>query len=116
MAGMIAANVVQGLCPTTHWELLSDKNLDDSPALILDVREPKEYQKAHVAGALHIPLGQIRERLGELPRGREIWVHCAGGQRSYYATRILQQNGFKALNLSGGFTLYQAVKQFKPLR
>ena len=51
-----------------------------------------------VPGAVNIPLPQLRARLGELPRDREILVICRSGQRAYYATRILLQNGFKARN------------------
>ena len=55
-----------------------------------------------VPGALNIPLPELRARLGELPRDREILVICRSAQRAYYATRILLQNGFKARNISGG--------------
>jgi rhodanese-related sulfurtransferase len=55
-----------------------------------------------VPGAVNIPLGQLRARLGELPRDREIHVICRSAQRAYYATRILLQNGFKVRNISGG--------------
>ena len=53
-------------------------------------------------GAVNIPLPELRARLGELPRDQEIHVICRSGQRAYYATRILLQNGFKARDLSGG--------------
>jgi rhodanese-related sulfurtransferase len=69
---------------------------------LLDVREPAELAVESVPGALNIPLGQLRARLGELPRDREIHVTCRSGQRSYLATRILLQNGFNARNISGG--------------
>ncbi|MEI6153021.1 MAG: rhodanese-like domain-containing protein [Deltaproteobacteria bacterium] len=49
-----------------------------------------------------LPLPELRARLGELPRDREILVICRSGQRAYYATRILLQKGFKARNISGG--------------
>jgi rhodanese-related sulfurtransferase len=55
-----------------------------------------------VPGAINIPLPQLRTRLGELPRDQEILVICRSGQRAYYATRILLQNGFKARTLAGG--------------
>ena len=55
-----------------------------------------------VPGALNIPLAKLRARLGELPRGQEIHILCRSGQRSYFATRILLQHGFKAKNISGG--------------
>jgi rhodanese-related sulfurtransferase len=66
------------------------------------VREPVELAVENVPGAVNIPLGQLRARLGELPRDREIVVVCRSGQRAYYATRILLQNGFDARNASGG--------------
>ncbi len=52
--------------------------------------------------AVNIPLGQLRSRLGELPRDRDIMVICRSGGRAYYATRVLLQNGFKARTLAGG--------------
>jgi rhodanese-related sulfurtransferase len=55
-----------------------------------------------VPGAVNIPLPELRGRLGELPRDREILVICRSAQRAYYATRILLQNGFKVRNISGG--------------
>ena len=55
-----------------------------------------------VPNAVNIPLGQLRSRLSELPRDREIHVICRSAQRAYYATRILLQNGFKVKNISGG--------------
>ncbi len=107
-AGMIAANVLQGDVSLASWE-----KVPDTQALVLDVREPSEFTAGHVDGALNIPLPQLRARLGELPDGREIWVYCAAGQRSYYALRILRQHGYSSVsNLSGGFTSY---KQFQPI-
>jgi rhodanese-related sulfurtransferase len=66
------------------------------------VRNPPELQVESVPGAVNIPLGQLRARLGELPRDREIHVICRSGGRAYFATRILLQNGFKARTISGG--------------
>jgi rhodanese-related sulfurtransferase len=56
--------------------------------------------------AVNIPLGQLRQRLQELPRERDIVVYCGVGQRSYYAARILLQHGYRAHVLSGGFRTY----------
>jgi len=58
---------------------------------LLDVREPMELSVENVPGAVNIPLGQLRARLKELPRDREIHVICRSAQRAYYATRILLQ-------------------------
>jgi len=94
-AGMIAADVLRGDMPISHWD--SAKS-----GFLLDVREPMELAVENVPGALNIPIGKLRARLGELPRDREIHVVCRSGQRAYYATRVLLQNGFKVKNISGG--------------
>ena len=82
-------------CRSAHWD-----SLDGS--FLLDVRNPQEVAAEAVPGAVNIPLPQLRARLGELPRDREIAVICRSAVRAYYATRILLQNGFKARNISGG--------------
>jgi rhodanese-related sulfurtransferase len=94
-AGMVAANILHGDMPVTHWESADG-------AFLLDVREPVELVIESMPGAVNIPMGQLRDRLGELPRDREIHVICRSAQRAYYATRILLQNGFNARNISGG--------------
>jgi rhodanese-related sulfurtransferase len=94
-AGMVAADVLRGDMPLAHWS-------DADGALLLDVRQPVELVVESVPGAVNIPLPQLRKRLGELPRDREIHVICRSAQRAYYATRILLQNGFRVRNLSGG--------------
>jgi len=94
-AGMVAADVLRGDMPISHWD-------SAGKGFLLDVREPAELAVEHAPGAVNIPLGQLRARLGELPRDREIHVICRSGGRAYYATRILLQNGFKARTLSGG--------------
>ncbi len=94
-AGMVAADVLRGDMPISHWDAAGK-------GFLLDVREPLELAVEQAPGAVNIPLGQLRARLGELPRDREILVICRSGGRAYYATRMLLQNGFKARTLSGG--------------
>ncbi len=94
-AGMVAAGVLRGDLQVTHW------NGGDA-GFLLDVRHPEEIAIERVPDAVNIPLHELRARLGELPRDREIHVICRSGQRAYYATRILLQNGFNARNLAGG--------------
>ena len=94
-AGMVAANVLKGDMPLSHWD-------SAKTGFILDVREPFELAVENVPEALNIPLGQLRGRLDELPQDREIHVICRSGQRAYLAVRMLLQNGFKAKNVSGG--------------
>jgi parallel beta-helix repeat protein len=102
----IAGNVLRGDVALADWEALPGTG-----ALLMDVREPAEYAAGHIDGAINLPLPQLRNRLKELPRDREIWVYCGVGQRSYYALRVLSQHGFTVRNLPGGFTTY---KQFQP--
>jgi NADPH-dependent 2,4-dienoyl-CoA reductase/sulfur reductase-like enzyme/rhodanese-related sulfurtransferase len=94
-AGMVAANVLRGDMPVSHWNSAKTE-------FLLDVREPVELAVENVPGALNIPVGQLRARLDELPRDREIHVICRSGQRAYNALRVLMQNGFKAKNVAGG--------------
>ncbi len=94
-AGMVAADVLRGDMPIRHWPAVDGQ-------FLLDVRNPPEIAVEAVPGAVNIPLPQLRARLGELPRDREILVICRSSQRAYYATRILLQNGFQARNLIGG--------------
>lgn len=105
VAGMIASNVMRG-----DLELASWGDIQPTPdKIILDVRDPEEFQTGHIPGAINIPLNDLRSRLGELPKDKEIWVNCRVGQRSYYANRVLLQNGFKARNLPGGYLSYLRV-------
>jgi rhodanese-related sulfurtransferase len=106
--GMVAANILRDDMPLSHWESLDG-------TFLLDVREPVELVVEIVPDAVNIPLGQLRTRLGELPRDREILVICRSGGRAYFATRILLQNGFKARTLSGG-TLSRAMFSLAELK
>ena len=94
-SGMVAADVLKGDMPIGHWNEIGE-------GVILDVREPFELAVENVEGAVNIPLGQLRARLDELPRDKMIYVFCRSGQRAYYATRVLLQNGFEVKNISGG--------------
>jgi rhodanese-related sulfurtransferase len=73
---------------------------------LLDVREDDEWEAGHIDGAQHIPLGQLGERLGELPNGRRIVAVCRSGGRSGSAVRGLKQLGYDAENLDGGVTAW----------
>lgn len=94
-AGMVAANVLRGDMPLCHWDSVDG-------GFLLDVRNPPELAVESVPSVVNIPLPELRSRIGELPRDREILVFCRSAQRSWYATRILLQNGFKVRNISGG--------------
>jgi NADPH-dependent 2,4-dienoyl-CoA reductase/sulfur reductase-like enzyme/rhodanese-related sulfurtransferase len=98
LAGMVAANDRNGDAPALPWSAA-----DDQSFTVLDVREPAEWGAGHHERAIHIPLHLIRDRLAEIPRHQPLAVYCAGGQRSYYAVRLLRQLDFDARNLSGGW-------------
>jgi rhodanese-related sulfurtransferase len=105
LAGMVARNVLNGDMPLADWP-----ELDHTQALLLDVREPEEFARGHLPGAMNLPLSQMRERYVELPKDRDIWTCCGVGQRSYYATRFLTQHGYRTRNLSGGYTTYKMLR------
>jgi glyoxylase-like metal-dependent hydrolase (beta-lactamase superfamily II)/rhodanese-related sulfurtransferase len=82
--------------------------LADTGALVVDVREPSEYQAGHVPGALSIPQAELALHLGELPRERPLLVVCEGGTRSVRAARFLKQTGFtRVTNLAGGTSAWR---------
>jgi len=71
--------------------------------VLVDVREPGEVRRGYIAGAVNIPLSQIKQRIGEIPAGKSIYLYCQSGMRSKQAARILQKNGFRELtHLQGG--------------
>jgi rhodanese-related sulfurtransferase len=76
-------------------------------ALLLDVREPDEWQAGHAPVALHVPMGEITQR-DDLPRDRDIVVVCRSGGRSQRVAQFLQANGLRALNLDGGMRAWVA--------
>lgn len=83
-------------------------NADDS--VILDVREDSEYKQGHIAKAVHIPLGQLKQRIGELDKYRErtVVAYCRTGHRSNSAAAVLRKQGFdKIHNLAGGIVAWQ---------
>ncbi len=96
-AGMIADNVLRGDTTLVHADGIP------KDALVLDVREPEETALGIIPGSINIPLAKLRGRLGEMDKSTEIVVVCQVGLRGYLAERVLQQNGFKARNLSGGY-------------
>jgi len=109
MAGMAAENVLNGYVQLVQW--FEVEHLNPKTQVILDVRNLEEYEAGSIPGALNIPLGQLRKRLAELPKDREIIVHCQTGQRSYFAARILAQEGFTVRNLTGSYRTWENAKR-----
>lgn len=105
LAGMIAANHLRGDLPLAPWEAVGKTS-----TWIVDVRSAAEFASEHLPGAVNIPLEELRGRLAELPRDRELWLVCGVGQRAYFATRLLLQHGFTVRNLSGGMATAKAFR------
>jgi NADPH-dependent 2,4-dienoyl-CoA reductase/sulfur reductase-like enzyme/rhodanese-related sulfurtransferase len=106
LAGMAAQNVLAGLVETVQWNDVAAYATEG--AVILDVREAKERDGGTIPGSRGIPLGQLRGRLSELPKDKLLLVHCASGQRSYNACRLLVQHGFTCRNLTGSYKTWKA--------
>lgn len=106
LAGMVAANILRGDMVQALW--VDMDSYDKNECIFLDVREKAELRMSGlIEGALHIPLNKLRDRIYELDKNKTYLVYCASGHRSYFAHRMLLNNGFKTANFSGGF------KQFK---
>ena len=76
---------------------------------LLDVREDYEWAAGHVPSALHIPLGELGSRAGEVPRDDTIYVICRSGNRSAYAAAALNRAGWTAVNVVGGMQDWAAA-------
>jgi len=103
--GFVGNNILHGESVIVTADNIPDKSY------LLDVRDPDEVTVATIPDSTNIPLGQLRDRLNELPKDKEIVVFCKAGLRGYLAERILRLNDFKVKNLSGGFETY---KLFNP--
>jgi NADPH-dependent 2,4-dienoyl-CoA reductase/sulfur reductase-like enzyme/rhodanese-related sulfurtransferase len=111
MIGFAGANIRRAVMPAiTPFELM-DELVGDHPPFVLDVRTPAEYADGNLDVAVNIPLDELRNRLEEVPRDRQVVVHCRSGYRSYVAQRILMNSGWEQVrNLQGGFLLIDLVR------
>lgn len=108
MAGFMIENISNGLLKQFFWDEVDDLPRDGS-VILLDTRTPGEYARGHFDGFINIPVDELRARIGELEKGKTVYVNCQSGLRSYIACRILSQNGFDCYNFSGGFRLYETI-------
>lgn len=101
-AALVALNVKNGVF--RQVPVTAVRELVEQKAFIVDVREEPEYQAGHIVGAVNIPLSRLRERAGEIPKDRPVYLHCRTSQRSYNAIMALQGMGWNNLyNISGSF-------------
>ena len=102
----MASYVLAGDMSVFHAQDVADVRDDQ---VLLDVRTPHEVEAGTIPGARNIPVDDLRDRLGELPKDKEILAFCQVGLRGYLACRILAQNGFKCRNLTGGHKTWKAA-------
>ncbi len=100
MAGFVAQNVLAGRTHTIAWKDIEQLKEDYT---LVDVRTRVEFANGHIEGAVNIPVDSLRERMGELDANKTIVEYCQVGLRGYIADRILTQNGYKVLNVTGGY-------------
>ncbi|GEA50358.1 NADH oxidase [Vibrio inusitatus NBRC 102082] len=106
-AAFVANNIVKGDSTPIHFDQVDNLSADQ---LLLDVRNPTERKDGnHIHGDINIPVDQLRHRMHELPKDKEIVVYCQVGLRGNVAYRQLVNNGFKARNLIGGFKTYKTA-------
>lgn len=109
MAGFVIENVLKGTVQNFHWHDL-EALAANTACTLLDVRTKNEHSAGRIEGFINIPLDELRQHLDQLDKSKPIYVHCFSGLRSYLACRILMGHGFEAYNLSGGYRLYNAIK------
>ena len=113
MAGLVSSNASDGLMDAASPDELQSRLASGRPPFVLDVQQKPFYEKQHIPGAVHIPLEELRARVGELPAGAEVFVICTTGYRSYNAQRMLAQKGFKARNVTGGMRIWPYAMEKK---
>ncbi len=108
MAGFVAENILKSRVFFAEWDVV--ERHDPEKTILLDVREDAERRTYALSGALNIPLGQIRSRLSEIDKEKEIIIFCAMGVRAYNAARILMANGFQNVKVyPGGMRFFRAT-------
>ncbi len=86
----------------------SQVNEKRAELVLVDVREPNEWDAGHVEGAIHIPLSQVPQRMNEIPKDRDVVMICRSGGRSGRAQEYLLQNGYSRVqNMTGGMQRWQ---------
>lgn len=111
MLGYVSQSIIENEVKTIQWSEI-DK-LDLNQYMILDVREPGEFELGSIKGAVNNPLSNLREEVTNgkinLDKEKTLVVYCQVGLRGYVISRFLMQHGFKVLNLDGGYKTYSSV-------
>lgn len=108
IAGYTAENILKGDLEMVNydefWDFVKENN-----AVILDVRTSKEFSGGAIEGAININVDDLRENLENLDKNKVYAIYCQVGLRGYLANRIMRNNGFRAVNLNGGYNLWAKV-------
>ena len=105
--GMCADNVLRGFVKPAYYEDIQD-------AVLIDVRIPESFKAKTIAGAINIPIGELRNRIDEIPKDKKVILFCNTGYTSYLASRILVQHGFNNVySLMAGIKLYNEIQRDK---
>ncbi|WP_108652288.1 FAD-dependent oxidoreductase [Dongshaea marina] len=108
-AAFVASNIMKGDLTPIHFAEIASLS---SEQLLLDVRNPAELKKmGYIEGALNIPVDELRSRMSELPKDKEIIVYCAVGLRGHVAYRQLVNSGYRARNLIGGYRTWSFAQK-----
>ncbi|MCC3862768.1 CoA-disulfide reductase [Terrisporobacter petrolearius] len=113
MLGYCGANIMENIVENTQWYEVED--LVKNEEYILDVREEYEVSNGSIKNVVNIPLGQLRDRLNEIPKDKKIHVCCQVGLRGYIACTILNQYGYNTSNIDGGYKTYSSIKNAEKL-
>lgn len=102
IAALVATNILYGRYKQVHVSQVRD--LVETGAMFIDVREENEFANGHIKGAVNIPLSELRNRMDEIPKEHPVYIHCRSAQRSYNAVMALQGSGFdNVVNVAGSF-------------
>jgi len=106
IAGFVAANILKKDMQIIHWDEL--EKVKDDNSVIIDLRTAIEIKiEGTIEDSIHIPIDNLRNKLGELDKTKEYYLFCAVGFRGYLGHRILEQHGFRSKNISGGYDIYK---------
>ena len=109
MAGFVAENILLKKSFIFYWNEIDKISSED---ILIDVRTKNEYNAGKIGNAINIPVDEIRNRLSEIPKNKNIFLYCQAGLRGYLAQRILIQNEFQnTKNLSGGYQIWETCNK-----
>jgi len=111
-AGFVASNILRGDVAVCHY---NDITAPSDDQYVIDVRTAKEHAAGAIPGSSLFPVDELRNRLNELPKHKEILVYCQVGLRGYLACRILSQKGFNCRNLTGGYKTWRSFADALPV-